>query len=181
MLLLLSSFHRQWLRCCVGREKGRWIDGCRTRERERERANKRRDRQKRPLYRRGPAMHTHLKQQRKERRCLSVSHSFLPPFLSSFPLWLTPSESIDSRREGRQGCRWRSVLQQQQQHCSKAMREEGTRQGNETLQMKSERGAFPLSKHSSSLFPSPISHSWKIYPIHTWKSSFIPAPLHQAY
>lgn len=102
-------------------------------------------------------MHTHLKQQRKERRCLSVSHSFLPPFLSSFPLWLTPSESIDSRREGRQGCRWRSVLQQQQQHCSKAMREEGTRQGNETLQMKSERGAFPLSKHSSSLFPSPIS------------------------
>ena len=116
--------------------------------------NERRDRQKRPLYRRGPAMHTHLKQQRKERRCLSVSHS--SP-LSSFPLWLTPSESIDSRREGRQGCRWRSVLQQQQQHCSKAMREEGTRQGNETLQMKSERGAFPLSKHSSSLFPSPIS------------------------
>ena len=119
------------LLCWQGeRQMDRWMQ----KEGERERANERRDRQKRPLYRRGPAMHTHLKQQRKERRCLSVSHSFLPPFLSSFPLWLTPSESIDSRREGRQGCRWRSVLQQQ--HCFKAMRE-GTRQGNETLQMKS--------------------------------------------
>ena len=91
---------------------------------------------------------------KKDDVCLSVCLSFLPPFLPFFPHWLTPSESIDSRREGRQGCRWRSVLQQQ--HCFKAMRE-GTRQGNETLQMKSGEWALPLSKDSSSLFPFHIT------------------------